>query len=133
VPFVRQPDQRVPAYVESGRWTLEPLQPRLFGKIAFLTDASAVSYAESILGIVEAYRLGEIVGSPTAGTNGNMNSCVLPGGYRVSWTGMRVVKHDGSEHHGVGIRPTIPISYTMKGIAEGRDEFLERALEVVNT
>jgi C-terminal processing protease CtpA/Prc len=109
------------------------LQPRLFGKIAFLTDASAVSYAESILGIVEAYRLGEIVGSPTAGTNGNMNSCVLPGGYRVSWTGMRVVKHDGSEHHGVGIRPTIPISYTMKGIAEGRDEFLERALEVVNT
>jgi C-terminal processing protease CtpA/Prc len=133
VPFVHQPDQRVPAYVELGRWTLEPLQPRLFGKIAFLTDASAVSYAESILGIVEAYRLGDIVGSPTAGTNGDINSCVLPGGYRVSWTGMRVVKHDGSEHHGVGIRPTIPISYTMKGIAEGRDEFLERALEVVNT
>ena len=42
-----------------------------------------------------------------------------------SWTGIQVVKHDGSEHHGVGIHPTVPVSATVKGIAEGRDEVLE--------
>lgn len=38
---------------------------------------------------------------------------------------MKVLKHDGSQHHGVGIRPTIPISRTRAGIAAGRDEMLD--------
>jgi C-terminal processing protease CtpA/Prc len=84
------------------------------------------------MGMVEHYHLGEIVGGPTAGTNGNVNVQDLPGGYRVRWTGMKVLKHDGSRHHGVGIQPTVPVSRTLKGIAEGRDELLEKAIEVVN-
>ena len=85
------------------------------------------------MGIVEAYRLGAIVGEATAGTNGNVNPFVLPGGYRVTWTGMRVLKHDGSRHHGVGILPTIPVTRTIKGVAAGRDEFLERAIVFVES
>jgi len=45
---------------------------------------------------------------------------------------MKVLKHDGSRHHGVGIPPTIPVSRTIKGVTEGRDELLERAIEAVN-
>jgi C-terminal processing protease CtpA/Prc len=45
---------------------------------------------------------------------------------------MRVLKHDGSQHHGVGIRPTVPVARTIKGVAEGKDELLERAIEIVN-
>jgi hypothetical protein len=45
---------------------------------------------------------------------------------------MKVLKHDGSQHHGVGIRPTIPAGRTVKGVAEGRDEVLEKAIEVVS-
>ena len=44
---------------------------------------------------------------------------------------MRVLKHDGSRHHGVGIAPTVPVERTRAGVAAGRDELLERALEVV--
>jgi C-terminal processing protease CtpA/Prc len=84
-----------------------------------------------MMGIVEAYRLGEIVGQPTAGTNGNVNSFELPGGYSIGWTGMRVLKHDGSRHHGVGILPTVPAERTRAGVAAGRDELLEKAIEVV--
>jgi C-terminal processing protease CtpA/Prc len=84
------------------------------------------------MGIVEAYKLGEIVGGPTAGTNGNVNPFSLPGGYSMSWTGMRVTKHDGSHHHGVGIRPTVPVSRTLRGVAEGRDEVLEKGIEIVS-
>lgn len=45
---------------------------------------------------------------------------------------MRVLKHDGSQHHGIGILPTIPASKTLKSVAEGRDEILEKAIAVVS-
>jgi len=83
------------------------------------------------MGIVEAYKLGEIVGGPTAGTNGNINLTDLPLGYGIWWTGMKVLKHDGSQHHGVGILPTVPVTRTIQGIREGRDEQLERALSTL--
>ena len=44
---------------------------------------------------------------------------------------MKVLKQDGSRHHGVGIIPTVPVSRTIKGIAAGRDEFLDKAMEIV--
>jgi C-terminal processing protease CtpA/Prc len=131
VPIITRPDGEQWEWNASGRWNLMPLAPRWTMPVAFLTDAGAISYAESIMGIVEHYQLGEIVGSTTAGTNGNVNPFVLPGGYRVSWTGMKVLKHDGSQHHGVGIRPTVPVVPTARGIAQGRDEVLERAIDVV--
>ena len=97
-----------------------------------MTGGEAISAAETLMGIAEHHRLGAIVGGPTAGTNGNVNILALPGGYRVAWTGMKVTKQDGSRHHGVGIRPTIPVSRTLKGVIAGRDEVLERAVEVVS-
>jgi C-terminal processing protease CtpA/Prc len=130
-PPPHRPDWKgTPGWNTKGRWDLAPLAPRLTGRIVFLTDGSAISYAESWMGIVEAYKLGEIVGEPTAGTNGNVNPFKLPGGYTIYWTGMKVLKHDGSRHHGVGIRPTVPVSRTIRGVAEGRDEQLERAIEI---
>lgn len=131
VPKVTRPDREQMEY-HSSNWTVTPLKPRLTGKVAFVTDGRAISYAETYLGIIEHYRLAEIVGGPTAGTNGNVNPFTLPGGYRVTWTGMRVLKHDGSRHHGVGIRPTAPVARTIAGIRAGRDELLERAIEVVS-
>jgi C-terminal processing protease CtpA/Prc len=131
VPVVTRPDRVGWRWLTSGRWELRPVAPYLAAPRVFITDGRAISYAESVMGIVEAYRLGEIVGETTAGTNGNVNPFVLPGGYAVSWTGMQVLKHDGSRHHGVGIRPTVPVQRTRAGVAAGRDEQLERAVEVV--
>lgn len=131
VPRITRPDREALEWTESGRWNMTPRVPRLQAKVAFLTDGRAISYAESIMGIVEHYSLGEIVGSTTAGTNGNVNPFQLPDGFSVSWTGMRVLKHDGSRHHGVGIAPTVPCVPTPEGIAEGRDEVLEMGIKVV--
>ena len=132
VPQVIHPDHAAPAgWDTSGRWTLPPAEPRFRGKVAFLTGPLAISYAESVMGVVEAYGLGEIVGSTTAGTNGNINRVSLPGGYRLIFTGMRVLKHDGSRHHLVGIAPTVPVKRTLAGFRAGRDEELEAALRVV--
>jgi len=131
VPQIIYPDHDGEAHFAESRWDLPPSEPRFQGRIVFLTDGRAISYAESVMGIVEHYRLGEIVGQTTAGANGNVNPFSLPGGYRISWTGMRVVKHDGTQHHLVGIRPTVPTDRTIQGVRDGRDELLERALELI--
>jgi C-terminal processing protease CtpA/Prc len=130
VPLVTRPDQQNVTW-DFQSWELEPQAPRFKGRIAFLIDGQALSYAETYVSIVEHHQLAEIVGQPTGGTNGNRDQFSLPGGYTCSWTGMKVLKQDGSQHHGVGIQPTIPISRTIQGIREGRDEQLERAIEVV--
>ncbi len=132
IPAIRRPDRQDMAFERGGEWHLSPSKPYLGAKKAFITNSVCVSYAESCLGIIEHYKLGEIVGEPTAGTNGNINYFTLPGGYRVVWTGMKVLKQDGSQHHGIGIRPTIPVSRTIKGVSEGRDELLEQAVDVVS-
>jgi C-terminal processing protease CtpA/Prc len=131
IPQIVVPDREPPlSYLELG-WGLPALSPHIRGRVVFLTDGRAISYAESVMGFVEHHRLGEIIGEPTAGANGNVNVIQLPGGFRISWTGMRVVKHDGSQHFTVGIRPTVPVQPTVKGIREGRDELLEKALETI--
>ena len=128
-PQIIYPDYEKVTYRKSG-WNMEPVEPFLTAKVIFITDGRAISYAESFMGYIEGFRLATIVGQPTAGTNGNVNPFTLPGGYRVSWTGMRVVKHDGSPHHGVGIIPHVRAERTIKGVKAGRDEFLEKAIEI---
>lgn len=130
VPIVTRPDRTALEW-QFSNWKVQPVAPRLTKNVAFITGGGAISYAETYMGMVEHYKLAEIVGETTAGTNGNVNPFTVPGGYTIAWTGMKVLKHDGSRHHGVGIRPTVPVERTLEGIRAGRDEFLERAIEVV--
>jgi hypothetical protein len=122
--------EKIVGYTNHG-WLIQPAEPHIPGKVAFITDGRAISYAESFMSFIEHYKLAEIVGQPTAGANGNVIPFNLPGGYRVTFTGMKVVKHDGSQHHTVGILPTVPARRTLDGIRENRDELLEKALELV--
>ena len=121
--------ERIVGWKELG-WNVKPAEPHIGGKVVFITSGRAISYAESWMGYVEAYQLGEIVGQATAGANGNVVPFEVPGGFKISWTGMKVLKHDGSQQHLIGILPTVPVERTVRGIREGRDEYLERALEL---
>lgn len=131
IPVVTRPDTREHQFRALPGWRLSPKQPYVKARKAFITDGRAISYAESCLGIVEHYQLGQIVGGPTAGTNGNINPFALPGGYQVVWTGMRVLKHDGTRHHGVGIQPTQAVTRSIQGVRQGKDELLEAAIRAV--
>src|SRR5579862_3506448 len=132
IPQTIYPDYDHPARFDTSGWTLPQEEPTLRCKIAFITYGGAISFAETFMGIVENYKLGAIVGETTAGTNGNVNFLTLPGGYSLRFTGMKVLKHDGSRHHGIGIHPTVPMERSIKGVREGRDELLEKAIEVVS-
>lgn len=130
VPQVIYPDQQdIAGYVEMG-WGLKAKEPHFGAKVFFLLDGSAISYAESFMGFIEHYDLATIVGQPSAGTNGNVNRFELPGGYSISWTGMKVFKQDGSPLHGVGILPDVYVEKTIRGVRENKDEFLEKAIDL---
>ncbi len=131
-PQIIYPDHEKMQFKNWEGWGLKPKEPHINEPVVFITDGRAISYAESIMGIVKHYKLATIVGQPTAGTNGNVNTFDLPGGYKINFTGMKVTKLDGSQHHGIGVLPDIYVEKTIKGVIEGRDEFLEKAIEVVN-
>jgi hypothetical protein len=126
------PFGRTAGWQDSG-WDLQPAAPRLRGHIVFLTDGRAISYGESVMGYVADHKLGTIVGAPTAGTNGNVATFALPGGFVVSFTGMRVTRHDGrTPYHLAGVMPDVPVAPTLAGLRAGRDEVLERAIALAS-
>jgi hypothetical protein len=131
MPRIILPDREEFACTERERWLLPSAEPYLAAERVFLIDGRAISYAESCLGIVEAYKLGTLVGERTAGSNGNINIQEVPSGNTFVFTGLKVLKHDGSTHHGVGIAPDLEVHPTREGIAAGRDEILEKGVEVL--
>ncbi len=111
---------------------VQPKAPRLTRNVAFITNANgAISYSESILGIAAGYKLGQLVGQPSAGANGNVVNLILPSRYITRWTGHRVTNFDGSRLFALGIQPNIAIERTIAGVAVGRDELLEAAFTLV--
>ena len=117
---------------ESFGWNLKPQSPRVGGKIVFLTDGRAISYAESVMGYVADRKLATIVGEATAGANGNVVGFVVPGGFRILFTGMRVTGHDGkTPHHLAGVKPDVSMTPTVAGLRAGRDEVLDRAVALI--
>lgn len=133
VPQLPRPDREEMAFLRTGEWTITPQAPLLSARKVFLADARGISYIESCLAIVEAHKLGEIVGGPSAGTDGAVNRFQIPGDYTVTFTGTRVLKQNGGRHHGIGVAPTIPVERTRAGIQAGRDELLARALDTLRT
>ena len=118
---------------ESFGWDQIPRSPRVGGKVVFLTDGRAISYAESVMGYIRDLKLATIVGATTAGTNGNVTSFSMPGDFSIAFTGMKVTGHDGrAVFHLAGVPPDVPVAPTIAGLRSGRDEVLERALAVID-
>ncbi|MFZ4431525.1 MAG: S41 family peptidase [Phycisphaerales bacterium] len=132
VPQVYLPDRAMVVLSKVMPWTIQPREPHIdqaSTRVVFLSGNGSISYCESVLSVVESLKLGTVIGQRTAGTNGNINPFVLPGGYRVVFTGMRVTKDDGRTHHGVGIVPNVEVPITAAGIKAGRDEVIEAAVK----
>jgi hypothetical protein len=127
VPRIIEPDGRICAWEPIG-WNLRPAEPRVVGEVVFLMDAEAISFAESVLMYVEAHDLGTLVGSPSAGADGDIVRVDTLGGFFVVFTGMKVTRHDGSRLHVEGVQPEVAVTPTRAGLRAGRDEVLDAGL-----
>jgi C-terminal processing protease CtpA/Prc len=101
------------------------------GKTAMLIDERAMSQAEHTALLFEAAAGTRFVGSTTAGSNGDITSVTLPGGLAVTFSGHEVRHADGRQLQRVGLRPDIEVRPTIEGLRAGRDEVLDRALELL--
>jgi len=72
-----------------------------------------------------------VVGSTTAGADGNVSMIPLPGGLVTAISGVGVFYADGTPTQRVGIVPDIEVRPTIEGIRAGRDEVLEAALRYI--
>lgn len=129
IPQTIYPDRKDVEFDKSN-WDVQPKQPLFKSKAIIINVPSVVSSGETMMGIIDHYNLATTVGEPTAGCNGNINTINLPCGYNAWFTGMKVLKHDGSQLYIKGFQPDHPVNKTIQAIREGRDEYLEKALEI---
>jgi C-terminal processing protease CtpA/Prc len=73
----------------------------------------------------------KVVGSTTAGADGNVSFITLPGNISTAISGLGVYYPDGRETQRVGIVPDVAVTPTIRGIREGRDEVLEKAVQLI--
>ncbi len=102
------------------------------GKLVVIVNEETQSRAECMAMAFQTGNNTTIVGSTTAGSLGNPSLIILPGVLGTQFTGNMVHYPDGRETERVGIVPDIEIKPTIKGIREGRDELLEKAIELIN-
>ncbi|WAC14909.1 S41 family peptidase [Dyadobacter pollutisoli] len=74
----------------------------------------------------------KVIGSTTAGADGNTSPIYFPGNVMTYISAVGVFYPDGRGTQRVGIIPDIQISPTIKGIAEDRDELIEKAIEIID-
>jgi C-terminal processing protease CtpA/Prc len=106
-------------------------QPKYTGRSVALINERAQSQSEHTCLVLEALHNTTFVGSPTVGANGNVSMMVMPGSIYIMFTGMDVRHLDGRQLQRVGIVPHVEVPRTVGAFAEGRDEVLEKAVEIL--
>lgn len=102
------------------------------GKVIVIVNENTISSSEYTTMAFSAAPNVTVIGSTTAGADGNVSPIVLPGGVRTGISGIGVYYPDGRETQQIGIVPQLEVKPTIQGIADGRDEPLEKALQLIN-
>lgn len=102
------------------------------GKVIVLLNEKSMSQAEWTAMCFQTAGNTTIIGSQTAGTDGNVIDIDFKG-FHTRYTGIGVYYPDRRETQRIGIVPDIEVKPTIKGIQEGKDEVLDRALVFIET
>ncbi|MDR2038645.1 MAG: peptidase S41 [Bacteroidales bacterium] len=102
------------------------------GKIIIIVNEVTQSSAEYHAMAFQTAPEAKVIGSITAAADGNVSWIVFPGNVQTMITGIGVYYPDGRETQRVGIALDMEVKPTIRGITEGRDELLEKAMEIIN-
>lgn len=101
------------------------------GKLVVLVNEQTQSQAEFTSMAFRTGRNTTIIGSTTAGVDGDISWIALPGELGTCISGIGVFYPNGTPTQRVGIIPDIKIEPTINGIKSGKDELLEKAIEII--
>jgi hypothetical protein len=107
---------------------LKPAAPHYTGKVVVLIDEITQSSAEYHTMAFRSSPRTTVIGSTTAGADGNVSQFSLPGGLSTMISGLGIFYPDHKPTQRVGIIPDVEVKPTIAGIRAGRDELLEEAL-----
>jgi len=102
------------------------------GKVVILINETSQSSAEFHAMAYRVHPNATVIGSTTAGADGNVSQFFLPGAISTMISGIGVYDPDGKETQRIGIVPDIELKPTIRGVIEGRDELMEKAMEIIN-
>ena len=117
---------------QCGRWDKKSNKFVYTGKIVVLVNESTQSHAEWSTMAFQTVPGSYTIGSQTSGADGNSSLLYLPGGHATYMTGLGVFYPDNTPTQQVGVRVDKTVRRTAAGIAAGRDEVLEAAVEYIN-
>ena len=101
------------------------------GQIAVLVDDFTMSRAEYVTMALQSVPGAIVVGSQTAGADGNVSALALPGGITMHFSGIGILYPDGRATQRAGIAIDVRVQPTIAGLQAGRDEVLESALALL--
>jgi hypothetical protein len=102
------------------------------GKIVILVNETSQSQAEYTAMALRTAPNAIVMGSQTAGADGNVSMIYFPGGFGSYISGIGVFYPDGKETQGIGIVPDIEVKPSRQGIKKGTDEVLEKAIHYIS-
>jgi C-terminal processing protease CtpA/Prc len=74
----------------------------------------------------------KVVGSQSAGSDGNVQPFYFPGKIETVFTGLGIYYPDETPTQRRGIKIDVNVNQTLSGIAKGNDEILEKALSIIH-
>ncbi|WP_052444252.1 S41 family peptidase [Flammeovirga sp. OC4] len=119
-------------YTDSSGYCGEENEDYYKGKVILLCNAYTQSHAEYTLMALQTAPNVTLIGSQTAGADGNVSEIPLPGGITTLISGIGVFYPDGRETQRIGIVPDIEVYPTPEGLKANKDEILDKALETIN-
>ncbi|ROI00510.1 S41 family peptidase [Chryseobacterium daecheongense] len=102
------------------------------GNVIVLVDENTQSQAETTAMMLKQHPKAKLIGGHTSGANGDVIRFKIAD-LETSFTGLGAYYPNQTETQRVGIIPDIIVKPTVKGIKEGKDEVLERALDYIKT
>jgi len=101
------------------------------GKVVIIVNEQTKSGNENIIMAAQTAPQVAVIGSVTAASAGYGSNLVLPGNVWAAISGFGVYYPDGREAQRVGIALDMEVKPTIRGIINGRDEVLEKAMEII--
>ena len=102
------------------------------GKAILLVNENTQSHAEYTAMSLQTGDHVVAIGCQTSGADGNVSIIEMVGGFKATMTGTGVFYPDMGEAQRTGVRIDITVEPTIRGLAQGSDEILGRAIEVAN-
>jgi len=101
------------------------------GKVVVIVNADTQSNAEFVTMAFQSDHRVTVIGSTTAGADGNVSEIVFPGGISTSISGIGVFYPDGTNAQRKGVKIDYLIKPTIQGVKAGHDELLEKAKQLI--